>query len=720
MAEVRRFNLLQFEPYLTFLSSDKSINLALTQQQDKFLETLKQEVKKFYKGENEDYIDTILNTRLKNIPRENSYITLGQIALREIANKLIKSSQIQSYELYKFVGLYIEPLQILIAYTLSNNLYLQLDNLREENFYELSFLGNRDKSDLHIHAETSYLFRNLLELLIRHIHFVNKELLKVSLDDIIRDLNFIISVHAYLKGKTVDIAHIKALLFSRVPLFLPQHLTFKCFKYKEFVFNAISKLFNGNNAEEQLVSLLALQKINTLMQKLIFKGEYKGLKHMRQFFSNFLKKVYQRLRYKSSIYINLEFLNDTSIYAELRISPEIKQLEYWSDLFKKTAKDKHKLIIHYKKFETLEESLKFFFSYAHQKSFLYEPTKEFFKGILKEVYTKQPIGYKNIVGFDAASIEYWTPPWVFRDIFRFWKTVFKNLLGKDVYFTFHAGEDFIDSATGLRYIYEAIKFLNVRRIGHGLAVFIDFRRYHIKYRYIDLPLLHYFFHLLWLNHLIFLFPKHLQGLHPYIIQALEELKSDLGKLSKHLQMQNINSESLLSSYETLGFFETLYKWATVKNDFFHRFLRNAILANHKDIKLAKRVYYLIKEIAHLNFITQKHITISPLLPEHILPDTDLQIEFIEKIALCISSIIRERNVCIEVCPSSNVILYNLRSFKDHPAFSFKEDFKISINTDNPLLFNTNLLLELLLAKEAIGDEEKFIKILTEESNFRFA
>ena len=73
---------------------------------------------------------------------------------------------------------------------------------------------------------------------------------------------------------------------------------------------------------------------------------------------------------------------------------------------------------------------------------------------------------KRIVGIDAASSEFDTPPEVFAPIYHYLrKRGFKH-------FTYHAGEDFIHIVSGLRAIFEAILFLGLERgdrIGHCVA-----------------------------------------------------------------------------------------------------------------------------------------------------------------------------------------------------------------------------------------------------------
>lgn len=76
----------------------------------------------------------------------------------------------------------------------------------------------------------------------------------------------------------------------------------------------------------------------------------------------------------------------------------------------------------------------------------------------------------RLVGIDAASSEFDTPPEVFSPIFRKLRRAGFN------HFTYHAGEDFYHVVSGIRAIYEAIEFNEFQhgdRIGHATASGID-------------------------------------------------------------------------------------------------------------------------------------------------------------------------------------------------------------------------------------------------------
>lgn len=105
---------------------------------------------------------------------------------------------------------------------------------------------------------------------------------------------------------------------------------------------------------------------------------------------------------------------------------------------------------------------------------------------------KSSLSSRNrIVGIDAASSEIAQRPETFATAYRFLKYYTHNpryqYLLDDRFpslgFTYHAGEDFLDMADGLRAVDEALLFLNLEcgdRIGHGLVLGIDPDEYYRK------------------------------------------------------------------------------------------------------------------------------------------------------------------------------------------------------------------------------------------------
>lgn len=68
--------------------------------------------------------------------------------------------------------------------------------------------------------------------------------------------------------------------------------------------------------------------------------------------------------------------------------------------------------------------------------------------------------------------------------------------------------------------------------------------------------------------------------------------------------------------------------------------------------------------------------------------------------------IRERNIVLELCPTSNMLTNAVPSLKDHPLKKLYDfGIKTTINTDDPGIFNTNLNREFRICRDIMGFTE---------------
>ncbi|PZU17552.1 MAG: hypothetical protein DI622_10650, partial [Chryseobacterium sp.] len=168
---------------------------------------------------------------------------------------------------------------------------------------------------------------------------------------------------------------------------------------------------------------------------------------------------------------DLKFLK----FLEGRFSPKNNQIELinqidsiyngWNHMLKTKEREKSKsspeirLIAHFiKKIDSKPNQ------YIRHKALRIEVIN---KGKnLAALLSKFPKYQQKVTGIDAASSEFDAPPEVFAHLFRFMRR--KGMR----HFTYHAGEDFYHILDGLRAIYEAIKFCDLKktdRIGHATA-----------------------------------------------------------------------------------------------------------------------------------------------------------------------------------------------------------------------------------------------------------
>ncbi|MCT7567752.1 amidohydrolase family protein [Aliarcobacter butzleri] len=275
---------------------------------------------------------------------------------------------------------------------------------------------------------------------------------------------------------------------------------------------------------------------------------------------------------------------------------------------------------------------------------------------------------KFINGIDAAGNELYTRPEVFAPTFKLIRNNLKKIK-KNIGFTFHAGEDFIHIISGIRYIYEAITFLNMKnfdRIGHATALGIDPYFWQKK---LNNKLLIKKGE--WLDNLLFLCK---------ILNLNETKFSEIFNYWKDIY--SIEYINLKVAYEA---------YLLRQNDPDKIFNKVKLKFEEIDInpsENAKEIFYKY----HYEADTKKEYK---KLIEITLSD---YLEFIVPLQKEILKFMKEKNIVIEVMPSSNTRISFYDNYEDHHIFKWFDKKNIPdliIATDDPGIFNTNLKNEYL-------------------------
>jgi hypothetical protein len=278
--------------------------------------------------------------------------------------------------------------------------------------------------------------------------------------------------------------------------------------------------------------------------------------------------------------------------------------------------------------------------------------------------------FKFINGLDAAGNELFTRPEVFAPTFRFIRNELKNKrIDKNIGFTFHAGEDFIHIISGIRYIYEAIEFLEMQskdRIGHATALGIDPIMWKDKLN--DQLLIKKGE---WLDNLIFICK----------VLRLNELSFfEIGTYWKDIYQTNFPNIDIA--------FEAFNQRKNDPDKIFKKntsYIYDNIFIENEEIKEIYRKY-------HLSYKTKKEYNklISIRLSEYL--------EYIEPLQKEILKMLKEKEIAIEIMMSSNTRISYYDKYEDHHIFKWidKKDIPdLIIATDDPGIFNTNLKNEYL-------------------------
>ncbi|XZL26515.1 hypothetical protein ACSXAG_06505 [Clostridium perfringens] len=310
-----------------------------------------------------------------------------------------------------------------------------------------------------------------------------------------------------------------------------------------------------------------------------------------------------------------------------------------------------------------------------------------------------------ILGIDAASIENNTEPWVFAPVYEearnstndklvYNKNTEKIHRIKSLGFTFHVGEDFRHIITGIRRIDEVVehfKFHAGDRIGHGIALGINVEKWSRNNKIIILPRGEYIDNLLWI-----------WGTYK---DNTEVENIDIAYIEREIMR---NCEKIYHNIEGISIY-VLWKAYRRKFYTFHvkeKYKNNNlnILEDNKDIIFCKyadksdNILWNEEKLLHSNHCK---VFLEKMLEPIQIEITNKDIKMIKEAQKIVLNKISSQGIIVETNPTSNVTIGEVESIFDHYAYNLnkkglnnnqdvKNSVMISINSDDPSVFNTNV------------------------------
>lgn len=359
---------------------------------------------------------------------------------------------------------------------------------------------------------------------------------------------------------------------------------------------------------------------------------------------------------------------------------------------------------------------------------------------------------KIITGVDVAANELEAPPEVFSELYRYAR--YRGIKK----FTFHVGEDFVHLVTGVRKIYEAVKYLELNngdRIGHGTAIGID-PQYWIK----NMPDNFYTTRVERLDDLLFIrelcINENLDGFNLYEIERKIKEQAKLFLTKKHiphniifyednvnfLEKENIFLNNILDEVDDKSVKAKSYilKIKAMMNEYiddnfifniddlqsslqyrdcnprlFLDFLEKKQLGEFKKLDMIGKVGIVEKEYQMYNNIPTNVLPYLLLrwfsLNSAIEGETLVEVkksEFTQaqliKLQQCVQHIIAKKKVIIETLPTSNVRISHYNSIEQHHIFRWLKikgreiegdaDLDVILGSDDPGIFATDIRNEI--------------------------
>lgn len=287
-----------------------------------------------------------------------------------------------------------------------------------------------------------------------------------------------------------------------------------------------------------------------------------------------------------------------------------------------------------------------------------------------------------IVGVDAAGAEMATAPRELSACFRRVEEKVRTQTGLPglppirLGRTCHAGEDFRDLLTGLRYVDETMLLLRLRvgdRIGHGLAAALDPREWYARHRHTHPLFGDHVLDLLWARHLARESTRNLQiepdpALDAMIVLRLEQVLSTHGDRAAVARFREVT--------------------ASISDDF-------------------ADVERFPSERAILGVIGIQQ----PRRPIEVRVD-DSYVQMVQALRRRVLRRLRQTGVVVEACPTSNLLVGGFVSYERLPYLNLNHgrlstvhgedpEILLSINSDDPGVFRTTIANEFRLVGRAL-------------------
>lgn len=344
--------------------------------------------------------------------------------------------------------------------------------------------------------------------------------------------------------------------------------------------------------------------------------------------------------------------------------------------------------------------------------------------MIEKLRSKIPLLDKYIVGIDAASAENDTQPWIFAPVYAAIRNkyitmpVYKGENNEikrinNIGFTYHVGEEFRHVLSGLRHIDEVINHFHYKsgdRLGHAIALGVNIASWVEKNEVIVIPVIEQMENLLWIWGNMVYYNWDLD----VSMEVIEGKILDLAK-SVYGEILGLTVFMLYEAYIEkfrLNYEEIFYKMHYYINEQTETNVQDNNINHFCKIYNPNNPYGLLwtKEKIFCTFFCpyfyQKYQ--KPLFV-HVEKNEYNMLKTIQEYVL---KEIEQRGIYIEVNPTSNTVIgtenglykshiLNLNSRGLTSEDNIKHEVLVTINSDDPLIFNTNCENELAYIYHAL-------------------
>lgn len=342
---------------------------------------------------------------------------------------------------------------------------------------------------------------------------------------------------------------------------------------------------------------------------------------------------------------------------------------------------------------------------------------------LRALIEEIPLLNEYIVGLDAASQELRAEPWVYAPVYHFARNR-KNtvplhsktgLQMQNIGLTYHVGEDYHHVLTGLRHIDEVITYFGYKagdRLGHGMALQVDLGPWIHSHETVPVPCLDRLEDLLWLWSLCEECPEEL-GKYRF------ELEGKLMKIATQIlkNTKGLDPYVLWSSY--------CQKFKVLEPSFCEMMKKSYLIPFAEGIQ-TQDAFYLESQRPFCGHVREEMqiwdpeklllTNYCPIYTRHykkpmLVSTLPEELPMLQAVQRHVRKKVQNMGIYVETNPTSNVSIGDISSLRDYPITQLnalplsKADsmsILLSINSDDPLVFNTNAENELALVYHTLA------------------
>jgi len=345
-----------------------------------------------------------------------------------------------------------------------------------------------------------------------------------------------------------------------------------------------------------------------------------------------------------------------------------------------------------------------------------------FVDALQKLLHRVPFLSEYVVGLDVASEEVDTEPWVYAPVYRKARNRMNTIpiqldCGRPIQnlgFTYHVGEDYYHIISGLRHIDEVLTYLGFKagdRLGHGLALQVDMTEWIHNNEVVSLPVMEHMENLLWLWSLC---SQKLDDFADY----LPQLEKEIMELAQtiYYNTKGLTPQTLWTAYTR--------KFKPLDQQFCMQMERQYLCSSSEHAPPPSQRSFCSRscqasgdsscQFTHCDYVWDADKLLlthyCPVYSHHykspyfsaIKPE---KLPLLQAAQAYMRDKVQAAGIYVETNPTSNLIIGDIRGWADHPITHLNNhnlsekpasSILISVNSDDPLLFNTNVENELAL------------------------